>query len=62
MSPDYLLELHYRDGRTESTSSDIAGLRPLEVGMSIKLNGLWWRIQRKVPAPGYDQKLVLHEE
>jgi hypothetical protein len=62
MTPGYLLEFHYLDGRRESTSSDIAGLRLVQVGMSIQLDGLWWRIQRKVFAPGYDQKLVLHQE
>jgi hypothetical protein len=62
MAPEYLLELHWRDGRIEPRPSGEFGWSPLEVGAQIELNGNCWRIRDVVPQPGFDAKIVLGEE
>jgi hypothetical protein len=61
--PEYLLELHWRDGRIEPRpSSEFEGWSPLEVGAQVEINGTWWRIRDVLPGAGYEAKVVLDEE
>jgi hypothetical protein len=63
MPPEYLLELHWRDGRIEPRpTGEFAGWSPLEIGAIVELNGIRWRIRDVTPAYGYDAKIVLDEE
>jgi hypothetical protein len=63
MPPQYLFELHYRDGRMESMpSGEFTGSTPLEPNMRIWLDSMWWVVRETGEAPGYEAKIVLDEE
>jgi hypothetical protein len=63
MPPQYLFELHYRDGRIESMpSGEFTGSTPLEPDQRIWLESTWWRVRQVGAEVGYEAKVVLDED
>jgi hypothetical protein len=60
--PEYLLELHWKDGRIEPRpGGEYKGWSPIEIGAEVEVDDVIWRIRDVVPEAGYEAKVVLDE-